>query len=143
MSDPFDLQRFVDAQERLYPDALSELKRGQKRTHWMWFVFPQAAGLGRSLLAQRYAIASRGETDAYLAHPLLGPRLYESVITCLAVQHKTANQIFGSPDDLKFCSCLTLFDSISGNPLFGAALDRFFEGRADPLTQDILGFWTV
>jgi uncharacterized protein (DUF1810 family) len=140
-NDPFALQRFLDAQARFYPAALTELKRGQKRSHWMWFVFPQAAGLGHSPMAQQYAIRSRGEAEGYLAHPLLGQRLYESVTIVLSVPHKTALQIFGAPDDLKLRSCLTLFETISSNHLFRKALDRFFDGRADQMTHEIVRSW--
>jgi uncharacterized protein (DUF1810 family) len=140
--DPFDLQRFVVVQERFYTAALSELTRGQKRSHWMWFIFPQAAGLGHSATAQRYAIKSRAEAGAYLAHPVLGPRLRQCATAVLAIPLKSANQIFGSPDDLKFRSSMTLFDAISGNPLFGEAIERYFAGRADQMTHDILASWT-
>jgi uncharacterized protein (DUF1810 family) len=141
LNDPFALQRFVDAQARFYAAALAELKRGQKRSHWMWFVFPQAAGLGHSPMAQQYAIKSRGEAESYLNHPGLGHRLRESVTTVLAIRHKTALQIFGTPDDFKFRSCLTLFEAISGDHLFRDALDRFYDGRADQMTHEIVRSW--
>jgi uncharacterized protein (DUF1810 family) len=142
MADPHDLQRFVDAQERLYLTVLDELRRGQKRSHWMWFIFPQAEGLGRSSMAQHYAVKSRREVEAYMAHPLLGARLCECVVTVLTIPRKTANQIFGSPDDLKFRSSLTLFDAMSDEPHFSVGLERFFEGRPDPMTLDVIRNWT-
>jgi len=140
MRDAFDLQRFVDAQARNYDDALAELRAGRKASHWMWYVFPQSAGLGRSAMAQTYAIGSLAEARAYLAHPVLGPRLRDCVAAALAVQGRTAHQIFGSPDDLKFRSSLTLFARAApGEPLFGQALDRYFGGEPDPATLRILG----
>src|SRR3569833_2394010 len=127
MSDPFDLQRFVEAQERIYEAALAELTAGAKRSHWMWFVFPQIAGLGSSPMAQRYALASLAEARDYLAHPVLGPRLRECTAAVMAVAERTAHQVFGSPDDLKFRSSMTLFtEAAPQEPLFRAALSRFF-----------------
>ena len=128
------LERFVKAQEGIYPRALAELKAGKKQSHWMWFIFPQIAGLGHSAMAQTYAIASLDEARTYLAHPLLGARLRECCTAVLAVDGKTAHQIFGSPDDLKLRSSLTLFDLASPNDIFQAALDKYFSGDADPLT---------
>jgi uncharacterized protein (DUF1810 family) len=133
-----DLQRFVEAQVGNYPAALSELRAGRKRTHWMWYVFPQIAGLGHSAMAQRYAIASRAEADAYLAHDVLGPRLRDCTQAVLAVPDKTANAILGSPDDIKFRSSMTLFDAVAPLDIFGAALARFFRGQRDPATLDRL-----
>lgn len=139
MRDTFDLQRFVEAQARNYADALAELRAGRKTSHWMWYVFPQAAGLGSSPMAQTYAIASLGEARAYLAHPVLGARLRECVAAVLAVQGRSAHQIFGSPDDVKFRSSLTLFDAAApGEPLFRQALERYFAGEPDPRTLEIL-----
>ena len=128
------LERFARAQEGVYPRALAELKAGKKQSHWMWFIFPQIAGLGHSAMAQMYAIQSLKEAHAYLAHPLLGPRLRECCQAVMAVEGKSAHDIFGSPDDLKFRSSLTLFDLASPNDIFQAALDKYFSGDGDPLT---------
>lgn len=139
MSDPYDLARFIDAQGPVIAAARAELEAGRKQTHWMWFVFPQLAGLGASAMAQRYAIASKAEALAYLDHPVLGSRLRD--LTELACEASgSASQIFGSPDDLKFRSCLTLFNAVSpGETAFRDALARFFGGERDPLTLAILG----
>ncbi len=134
MTDPYDLQRFVDAQAPCYEVALGELRAGEKRTHWMWFVFPQLRGLGSSAMAERYAIGSMEEARAYWAHPLLGPRLRACTEAVLAVTDRPANRIFGFPDDLKFRSCLTLFDQATSEPIFGEALRRYFAGKPDPRT---------
>jgi uncharacterized protein (DUF1810 family) len=138
-ADPFRLQRFVDAQAPVHATALAELRAGAKRTHWMWFVFPQIAGLGLSSTAQFYAIASLEEARAYLAHPVLGPRLREATGAVNAVTGRTAHEIFGSPDDLKFRSSMTLFRAAAQEPVFQAALDRYFAGAPDPRTLAILG----
>jgi uncharacterized protein (DUF1810 family) len=138
MTDPFDLQRFVDAQHRPYEQACAELAAGCKRSHWMWFVFPQLQGLGRSATAQHYGIASKAEAQAYWAHPLLGPRLKQCTELVLAVDGRSAQQIFGPPDDLKFRSCMTLFALATGEPVFSRALDRYFGGEADPRTIELL-----
>ena len=131
----FDLQRFLDVQAPVIERVQSELRAGAKRTHWMWFVFPQIAGLGRSAMAQRHAIASLDEAKAYAAHPVLGARLRDCTALVLAVEGKAAHAIFGSPDDLKFHSCMTLFARAAPEePLFNQALERFFSGREDPLT---------
>ena len=135
-----DLDRFVEAQQGVYAEALAELHAGRKRSHWMWFVFPQIAGLGHSAMAQRYAIASSDEAAAYLAHPLLGARLRECAGAVLAHDESSADEIFGHPDNLKFHSCMTLFADIAPDEaLFQAWLDRFFDGRADPATLERLG----
>ena len=140
MSDPFDLQRFIDAQDALYEAALAELTVGAKRSHWMWFVFPQLEGLGVSAMAQRYAIRSLTEARAYLAHPVLGPRLRDCTDAVLAVRGRSARQIFGPPDDMKFRSSMTLFALATPEELrFQEALDRYFEGRPDARTLEILG----
>jgi len=132
----FDLERFLDAQAPVIAQAQSELRAGAKRTHWMWFVFPQIAGLGHSAMAQRYAIASLDEAKAYAAHPVLGTRLRDCTALVLAVEDKNAHAIFGSPDDLKFHSCMTLFARAAPEePLFRQALERFFSGRQDPHTM--------
>jgi uncharacterized protein (DUF1810 family) len=135
-----DLERFVDAQDAVYADVLNELKAGRKETHWMWFVFPQLRGLGRSATAFYFGIVSADEAAAYLGHPVLGPRLRTCVELVLAVKGRAAHQIFGSPDDLKFRSSMTLFASVapSGETLFQTTLDKFFGGERDPLTTAAL-----
>jgi uncharacterized protein (DUF1810 family) len=138
MTDPFDLKRFVRAQDPVYRDVQEELTRGRKQSHWMWFVFPQVAGLGFSAMSQRYAIASRAEASAYLAHPTLGPRLIECTHLVLAVEGRTINAILGAPDDAKFHTSMTLFDAVSGEPVFAEALARYFSGERDQATLDIL-----
>src|SRR5665213_1611360 len=126
-ADPFRLQRFVDAQAPVYATALAELRAGAKRTHWMWFVFPQIAGLGFSPTAQHYAVASLDEARAYLDHPVLGPRLRDATAAANAINGRSAQDIFGSPDDLKFRSSVTLFRAAAPDePVFQAALDRYF-----------------
>jgi uncharacterized protein (DUF1810 family) len=138
-ADPHDLQRFVDAQASIWDEVRAELAAGAKRSHWMWFVFPQLRGLGRSGMARHYGIASRDEAAAYLAHPLLGARLREAVALILAVPGKSAHDIFGSPDDLKLRSCLTLFREVSnGDESFAQALERFYGGRVDDATLELL-----
>jgi uncharacterized protein (DUF1810 family) len=140
MPDPFDLQRFVDAQAGVYETALAELTAGAKRTHWMWFVFPQLDGLGFSPMAQRYAIRSLTEARAYLAHPILAPRLRACVEAILGVPGRSAHEIFGSPDDLKLQSSMTLFAKAAPEAsLFQQALDCFFGGEPDRRTLELLG----
>lgn len=135
----YDLQRFNDAQESIYAQALNELKAGQKQTHWMWFIFPQVAGLGNSPMAIRYAINSREEAQAYLDHPLLGSRLRECAAALLDVQGKTANQIMGFPDDLKLKSSMTLFATLPTTaPVFRQVLERYFRGEQDEKTLQLL-----
>jgi uncharacterized protein (DUF1810 family) len=135
MDDPHDLQRFVTAQAPVYDQVREELRRGRKASHWMWFVFPQIAGLGHSAMAQRYAITSWGEARAYLAHPVLGPRLRECAALVTAVEGRTLNAILGAPDDLKFHSSMTLFALASDHdPVFVAALEKYFAGTPDPAT---------
>jgi uncharacterized protein (DUF1810 family) len=135
MADTFNLQRFVDAQEPVYGRVCAELKNGRKQSHWMWFIFPQIAGLGHSAMAQRYAISSLKEARAYLDHPVLGPRLRECTRLVLAVEGRTAYEILGSPDDMKFRSCLTLFGHIAAEePIFRDALEKCFDGKEDALT---------
>jgi uncharacterized protein (DUF1810 family) len=134
MMDPFELQRFVDAQAPVCAEAMSELRNGRKRTHWMWFVFPQIAGLGHSAMAHRYAIASRDEAVAYLEHPTLGSRLRECTRTVRGIPRCSIDEILGSPDDLKFRSSMTLFAAASGEPVFRNALDKFCAGESDPAT---------
>jgi uncharacterized protein (DUF1810 family) len=136
MDDPFDLQRFVAAQAPVYAQVAAELAAGRKRSHWMWFVFPQLKGLGRSAMAQHYGIASPAEARAYWAHPLLGPRLAQCIGLVLAIDGRSVHEIFGSPDDLKFRSCMTLFAQATGEPLFTRALEKYFGGEADPRTVE-------
>ena len=139
-TDPFDLQRFIDAQSPIYPQVHAELTAGSKRSHWMWFIFPQIAGLGSSPTAQRFAIRSMDEAAAYLAHPILGQRLRECTGLILTHPNRSASDIFPFPDDLKFHSSLTLF-AVAGpdTPLFRQALDTFFAGARDEATLSRLG----
>jgi len=134
----FDLQRFVDAQAPVYAQVRAELAAGRKASHWMWFVFPQLKGLGRSAMAQHYGLASAAEARAYWAHPLLGPRLAECTELVLAVDGRSAHDIFGSPDDLKFRSCMTLFAQATGEPLFERALRKYCGGEGDEATLRLL-----
>ena len=129
------LERFVEAQAPVYDQALKELRAGHKQSHWMWFVFPQIARLGHSVMAQTYAIQSLEEARTYLVHPVLGARLRECSQAVMDVQGKSAHDIFGSPDDLKFRSCLTLFAQVTPDEtLFRDLLEKYFGGEADPLT---------
>jgi uncharacterized protein (DUF1810 family) len=138
-TDPFNLRRFVEAQAGCYDTALAELRAGQKESHWMWFVFPQFAGLGLSDMSRRYAIRSEAEAAAYLAHPILGPRLIECCRALLAVPDRTAREILGSPDDAKLASSMTLFASGPGaSAEFRSVLERFHGGRMDPRTLALL-----
>lgn len=135
MSDAFDLGRFVDAQAGVHATALAELEAGRKRTHWMWFVFPQLAGLGSSPMARAYAISGLEEARAYLAHPVLGPRLLACTAAVNAVEGRSAHEIFGSPDDLKFRSSMTLFARAAPQePAFRQALETYYGGHEDPQT---------
>jgi uncharacterized protein (DUF1810 family) len=134
-SDPFDLQRFVDAQARVYVQVLDELRAGRKRSHWIWFVFPQLAGLGSSPMAARYAISSLDEARAYLRHDVLGPRLHECTRLVNAAQNRSIGAIFGSPDDMKVRSSMTLFARAThDNEDFVELLARYYDGQQDPLT---------
>jgi uncharacterized protein (DUF1810 family) len=139
MIDPFDLQRFVDAQAPVYQRVLSELRQGRKQSHWMWFIFPQLAGLGHSAVARRFALRSRDEALAYLGHAVLGPRLRECTALVNAVEGRTILEIFGSPDDLKFCSSMTLFGAVSPDPAFATAIAKFCGGTPDRKTLELLG----
>jgi len=139
MTDPFDLERFVEAQAPVYPRVLAELRQGRKQSHWMWFIFPQLTGLGHSAMAQRYAISSRAEAAAYLGHAVLGPRLCECTALVNAVEGQTIREILGSPDDLKFHSSMTLFAVVSSNPEFAAAIGKFYAGTPDRNTLELLG----
>ena len=138
MTDPFDLERFVGAQSPVYERVLAELRRGRKQSHWMWFIFPQLAGLGHSAMAQRFAIDSTEEARAYLAHGLLGPRLRECTALVNAVEGRTISEILGSPDDLKFCSSMTLFAAVSGETEFSSAIAKYYGGTRDSRTLDLL-----
>jgi len=138
MSDSFDLQRFVDAQTTVYRQIVAELSHGRKQSHWMWFIFPQIAGLGFSPMAQRFAIGSRAEAIAYLENDLLGPRLLECTRLVLAANEKTITDILGSPDDMKFRSCMTLFDAVSKQEIFAEAIAAFYPDGRDRATLAIL-----
>ena len=138
MPDPFDLQRFVDAQDSVYRRVVAELSAGRKQSHWMWFIFPQIAGLGFSAMAQRYAMSSTEEAAAYLAHDILGPRLVECTGLVLGVKDKTIRAILGSPDDLKFRSSMTLFSAVSDDPVFDAAIAKYYAGAKDQATLGLL-----
>jgi uncharacterized protein (DUF1810 family) len=134
-ADSYDLNRFVQAQDANYAQALNEIRRGQKRSHWMWYVFPQFDGLGHSSMSKRYAIKSKAEAEAYLRHAILGPRLLESSEAVLSVDRRTAHEIFGSPDDLKLKSSMTLFAQVSpAGSVFEQVLDKHFEGQRDEAT---------
>jgi uncharacterized protein (DUF1810 family) len=135
MPDPHHFQRFLDAQSPIYDGVLSELRAGQKQSHWMWFIFPQIQGLGRSPTAVKFAINSRAEAEAYSNHPILGARLRECTALVNAVENRTAGQIFGYPDDVKFHSSMTLFASTAADSqLYLAALQKFFAGKLDQQT---------
>ena len=139
-SDPYNLQRFLVAQEPVFSQACAELAAGHKESHWMWFIFPQLRGLGSSAMAERYAIGSLAEARAYLAHPLLGERLRRCTQLANRVERRTAQEIFGYPDYLKFRSSMTLFARAAagaGEP-FGEALAKYFAGEDDPLTRELL-----
>jgi uncharacterized protein (DUF1810 family) len=139
-SDPHNLSRFVEAQQGVYERALAEIKSGRKRSHWMWFIFPQFEGLGFSSTSRLYAIKSTAEARAYLEHPVLGPRLIECATAVLGVQGKSASQIFGSPDDVKLRSCATLFAHVAPATLaFDQLIDVHFRGERDDKTLQLLG----
>ncbi|WP_210086766.1 DUF1810 domain-containing protein [Mycobacterium sp. OAE908] len=141
-ADPFDLHRFVDAQQRIYDTVLAELRAGAKRSHWIWFVFPQLRGLGRSPTAQHYGISTLDEARAYLAHPVLGARLRECTELVAAIDGRSVDEIFGWPDNLKVRSSMTLFARASDEPGteagFRAVLDKFYGGEEDPATVELL-----
>jgi uncharacterized protein (DUF1810 family) len=138
MSDSFDLRRFIDAQAPVYARVVEELSTGHKRSHWMWFVFPQIAGLGFSAMAQRFAIGSRAEAVAYLAHDILGPRLLECTSLIMAASEKTIADILGSPDDMKFRSSMTLFDAVSEQKIFTEAIGTYYPDGRDLRTLALL-----
>ena len=133
------LERFMSAQDGVYSTALAELRAGRKRTHWMWFIFPQLRGLGRSAMAERYGITSVTEAREYLIHPVLGPRLKDCVEAIMPLRDRTLHEILGSPDDLKFRSSMTLFAVAGREDIFQAALDRWCGGVSDPATLSLLG----
>lgn len=138
--DPHDLKRFLKAQEEDYPIALSEIKSGRKRSHWMWYIFPQYEGLGFSTMSMRYSIKSVSEAKAYLKHPVLGQRLTECFEAALGVEGKSAHEIFGSPDDMKLRSCATLFAFVSPEgSVFERLLGKYFKGEPDCKTLRLLG----
>lgn len=138
--DPFQLSRFVTAQERVYSVALAEITSGRKTSHWMWFIFPQFQGLGSSEMSRRFAIGSLDEARAYLAHPLLGPRLLECTEAVLQIARRSASQIFGSPDDMKLRSSATLFAHVSpGGSVFQRVIARYFDGAPDAATLRLIG----
>lgn len=140
LDDPFDLHRFVEAQTEDYVPALAEIRAGRKHTHWMWYIFPQFAGLGFSAMAKRYAIGSAAEATAYLAHPALGPRLIACAEATLAVEGRTAFDIFGAPDDLKLKSSATLFAAVSPpGSVFERLIDKYYRGERDARTLELLG----
>ncbi len=139
-ADPYDLKRFLSAQEGIYERALAELTRGQKRTHWMWYIFPQFDGLGYSPTAKQYSIKSIEEARQYLNHPVLGKRLLECTEAVLALKGGALSEIFGYPDDLKFKSSITLFEKIAGSgSVFSYALDTYCHGERDAATLKLLG----
>lgn len=140
VADPYDLTRFVQAQDRDYERAISEIRSGRKRSHWMWYIFPQFDGLGFSPTSQHYAIKSIAEAEAYLRHPVLGPRLLECVRATLGLEGRSASEVFGSPDDMKLRSCATLFASVSpAGSVFAQLLDKYFDGGRDEKTLELLG----
>ena len=138
--DPHNLSRFVQAQEDDYEQALAEIRSGRKRSHWMWYIFPQIDGLGFSSTSRRYSIKSVAEAEAYLSHPVLGPRLVECAEAALRVEGRSAFEIFGSPDDMKLRSCATLFACVSpAGSVFDRLLDKYFQGGRDGKTLRLLG----
>jgi uncharacterized protein (DUF1810 family) len=139
MTDSFDLERFVVAQQPVIEAVQAELRRGRKESHWIWFVFPQLKGLGHSWMAQKYGISSRAEAEAYLAHPILGPRLVECTRLVSQVEGRSIEEILGDIDAVKFRSSMTLFAEVAGDPsIFADALRAYFAGQADRLTLDRL-----
>ena len=143
MHDDYNLQRFLAAQKPVIDTVRSELRAGRKQTHWMWFIFPQIEGLGRSRTARTYAISSAAEASAYLAHPVLGRRLVECCGLVIAIEGLTAREIFGSIDALKLRSSVTLFASVSDNLIFREVLSKYYDGEPDPTTLKLLGKTSV
>lgn len=139
MSDPFDLVRFVEAQRPVYAEVLAELRQGSKRGHWIWFIFPQMKGLGHSATAQRYGIASRAEAEAFLAHPILARRLKECTELVIQIEGRSAEDVFGFVDAMKVRSSMTLFaEAAQDRSLFDSVLRKYYGGKPDPLTLDLL-----
>jgi len=142
-NDPYDLERFVQAQTHDFEIALAEITSGRKRSHWMWYIFPQFTGLGFSAMSQRYAIRSIAEAQAYLNHPILGSRLMQCCEALLAINGRSAHEIFGSPDDMKLQSCVTLFASVTpADSMFARLLEQYFSGQQDQKTLDLLSVAT-
>ena len=139
MDDPYNLRRFVYAQQAVYETVCRELRQGRKESHWMWFIFPQIKGLGHSEMARKFAISSRDEAKAYLAHPVLGPRLRECSRIVADLEGKSVEDIFGYPDDMKFRSSMTLFaQTAKDNEIFKRCLEKYLGGEADPATLVLL-----
>ena len=132
------IQRFIEAQKRSYDTALEEIKRGKKRSHWMWYIFPQMKGIGYSSTAQYYGIENRKEAEEYLAHPILGSRLLEISKELLKLESNDPRAVMGEPDNWKLKSCMTLFEIVSNEPVFGQVLDKFFGGEQDKVTVEML-----
>ena len=139
-NDLFDLNRFISAQDQVYDRVLKELKNGRKRSHWIWYIFPQIDGLAPSTTSKYYAIKSRAEAIAYLNHPILGARLRECADTILAIEEKTVSEIFGYPDDLKLKSSMTLFSDVTTDFIFIRVLDKYFQGERDDNTLQLLNY---
>ena len=137
-NNPFDLNRFVSAQDKVYDRVLAELENGRKQSHWMWYIFPQLDGLAQSATSKHYAIKSSSEAMAYLNHPVLGRRLIECTDTILGIKGKTVSEIFGYPDDLKLKSSMTLFSEVAANSIFSFVLDKYFQGERDTKTLQLL-----
>lgn len=141
MRGPHNSQRFLEAQNPVFEQVCAELRAGQKRSHWMWFIFPQLAGLGSSGMAVKYAVSSRAEAEAYLAHEILGPRLRQCARLVNDIEGRSISEIFGYPDDLKFHSSMTLFANVTAeNQIFDGALRKYFAGKSDQRTITLLGF---
>ncbi len=137
-NDLYDLNRFISAQDKVYARVLTELKNGRKRSHWMWYIFPQLDGLAQSTTSKYYAIKSREEAIAYLNHPVLGARILECANTILAIEGKTVSEIFGYPDDRKLKSSMTLFSDVASDSVFARVLDKYFQGERDDRTLQLL-----
>jgi uncharacterized protein (DUF1810 family) len=139
MNDIYQLQRFLNAQEDIYPDVIRELNQGRKESHWMWYIFPQIKGLGNSHISQKYALGSLEEATAYVQHPILGYRLHECTEIIVSTEGYSVEKIFGYPDHLKFHSSMTLFSQVENhNPIFDSALSKYFDNQKDHLTLDVL-----